>query len=153
MTDDDAKTTDADPGALRLDVLAALVSCDTPASRAADSWVHPDGTRCSAADADLLDSATSDEWQVAEALRGEPGELSGPDASALAALLKLALGTAPATLLCVGLRQAFTLPDDSLPAPARAERTAAFADLYRRLALPGLGNDSKKRAAALLEVL
>jgi hypothetical protein len=140
---------DGPPGALRLIVIAALVGYDAPGSRAADCWVHADGTPYSAADAELIETATASEWQLARALRGGHDETCDPDATALSELLRLADGTPLADVLAVGLRQVFLLPDDSWHAPAREERTSAFADLYRRLALPAIEGDLREAEAIL----
>jgi hypothetical protein len=121
---------------LRLGVVAALI---------ADTGPAPPGTG-------PADGAASDELPLAEALRGPAGQ---PDEAtrAIAELLRLADGTAAAGVLAVGLRQAFLIPDDSQHAPAREERTAAFADVYRRLALPELAGAARDRAHALLSTL
>jgi len=147
MTDDSA-----DAGPVRLDVLAALVAFDAAASTAADSWVHADGQPYSDAEASLIGSASLAEWELAEALRGGPGQASDPGAPTIAALLRLASGTALEVLLCTGLRQVL-LPDGSVPERSRRERTAAFADAYKRLALPGLSGDDLDKAAVLLDRL
>lgn len=95
----------------------------------------------------------SDELSLAEALRGPAGQPADEAARAIAELLRLADGTAAAGPLAVGLRQAFLIPDDSQHAPAREERTAAFADVYRRLALPELAGAARDRANTLLGTL
>jgi hypothetical protein len=118
------------PERVRLSVVAALVSSSPPA-----------------------DPATADESRLAEAIRsapGEPGGGPGPDAPALADLLRLAEGTPSSGSFAVGLRQAFLIPDDSRHALAREDAAAAFADVYRRLALPGLSGESGSRALAIL---
>jgi len=114
---------------VRLSVVAALVSSSVPA-----------------------ESATADESRLADALGGAPSEPSGtpPDAPALADLLLLAEGTPSSAAFITGLQQAFLIPDDSRHALAREETTAAFADVYRRLALPGMSGEAGSRALAIL---
>ena len=145
-------TGDRTDGPLRLDVLAALVDYDALASGAADSWVHGDGMPYTAAEAALIATASMDEWSLAEALRGGPGEVSDPGQAAIAALLRLASGTGLAPALGIGLRAVF-LPDGDGPERTRPERTTAFADVYQRLALPGLADDTREQATALLDKL
>jgi hypothetical protein len=118
---------------VRLSVVAALVSSSVP-----------------------TDPATVDESRLADALRGVPAEPGGaavPDAAALADLLALAEGTPSSGGFVTGLQQAFLIPDDSRHALAREETTAAFADVYRRLALPGLSGEAGSRALAILRRL
>jgi hypothetical protein len=115
---------------VRLSVVAALVRSRVPA-----------------------DPATADECRMADALGGVPAEPGGavvPDAGALADLLVLAEGTPSSGAFVTGLQQAFLIPDDSRHALAREETTAAFADVYRRLALPGLSGEAGSRALAIL---
>jgi hypothetical protein len=138
-------------GQLRISALAALVDFDVPASRAGQGRVHSDGTLYTAAETELIDSATSQERQLAQALHAGYGGTSDPEAGALSELLKLAGGTPRASLFATGLCQAFLIPDDSHPAPAHEERTAAFADLYRRLELPCLKGTARERALAILD--
>jgi len=97
--------------------------------------------------------ATADECRLAEALRGTPGELGGtpgPDAPAVADLLRLAEGTPACGSFVDCLRQCFLIPDDSRPPLAREDPAATFAEVYRRLALPGLSGDASSRALAIL---
>lgn len=118
------------PERVRLSVVAALVGSSVPP-----------------------DPATADESRLADALRGGPGEpggAPGPDPPAVADLLRLADGTPSSASFAVGLRQAFLIPDDSRHAPARDDAAAAFADVYRRLALPGLSGENGSRALAIL---
>ena len=118
------------PGPVRLSVVAALV-----------------GSGATTAD------ATADECRLAEALHGTPGGPGGapePDAPAIAELLRLAEGSPSSGSFAVGLRQAFLIPDDSWHALAREDAAAAFADIYRRLALPGLSGEAGSRALAIL---
>ena|ERR1022692_2739341 len=138
-----------DPGPVRLDVLAALIDYDAPASGAADSWIHGDGMPYTADEAALIAAATVAEWTMAEALCGGPEEVSDPDQAAIAELLRLASGTALAPLIGIGLREAFP-PDGDGPERTRPERTAAFADLYQRLALPGLDGSASEQAEVIL---
>jgi hypothetical protein len=137
-------------GPERLPVVAALIDCDKVASRAADSWVHTDGQPYSPQESEMIDSASADERQLAEGLRGGSARAADPDGPMIAGLLRLADGTDLAPLLRAGLRQMFLIPDDSWHAAAREDRTAEFAGLYRRLALPGLGEDARQRADTLL---
>ena len=118
------------PERVRLSVVAALVGSSAPAG-----------------------PATADESRLADALRGAPGGpgvTPGPDAPALADLLRLADGTPSSGSFAVGLRQTFLIPDDSRHALARDDAAAAFADVYRRLALPGLSGEAGSRALAIL---
>jgi hypothetical protein len=118
------------PERVRLSVVAALVGSSEPAG-----------------------PATADESRLADALGGAPGEpggASGPDAPALADLLRLADGTPSSGAFVTGLQQTFLIPDDSRHAPAREDTTAAFSDLYRRLAMPGLSGEAGSRALAIL---
>ena len=112
---------------VRLSVVAALVGSRVPAG-----------------------PATCDESRLADALSGAPGGTPCPDAPALADLLVLAEGTPSSGAFITGLQQAFLIPDDSRHALAREETTAAFADVYRRLALPGLSGEAGSRALAIL---
>jgi len=118
---------------VRLGVLAALVE--------ADEATMPPGP------------ANAEERRLADAMRGEPGGGPGPDAPALAELLRLADGAPTADAFIVGLRQAFLIPDDSQPPPAREACADACADVYRRLALPGLASEPMMRAQAILQRL
>lgn len=138
-------------GQLRMSALAALVDFDEPASRASRSRVHSDGTLYTAAETELVDSATSQERHLARALHGGYDETYDPEAGALSELLRLAGGTARASVFAIGLCQAFLIPDDSHPAPAHEERSAAFADLYRRLELPCLEGTARERAVTILD--
>jgi hypothetical protein len=133
----------ADPGPERLDVLAALVEFDSDRSDLADMWVHQDGMPYADDEAALVTSATIGEWTLAEALRGGPGQAQDGHSAAVADLLRLAGGTDAATLLLLGLREVFFdgKPDD----PA-----AAFADVFRRLALPALDAEGARRAQPFL---
>ena len=137
-------------GQPRISALAALVYFDAPASRAGHGLVHSDGTPCSAAETALIDSATSQERHLAQALHGGY-ETSDPQAGALSELLKLAGGAPRGSTFTIGLCQAFLIPDDSHGPPACEERTAAFADLYRRLELPFLEAGARERAVAILD--
>jgi hypothetical protein len=139
-------------GLERLEVIAALLSYDSPRSDEADAWVRADGTPLSAAEQDLIRSATDEEWALAEGLAGGPEPVSDPDADAIADLLRLASGTDAAPLLRAGLRQAFLRPDGSGRGIAQ-ERTAVFAERYRQLALPGIGGEARKQAEDLLAEL
>jgi len=143
--------TSEDDGSLRLGAVAALVDLDLAASRAAQAWIGLDGLPCSQNETELIISATGEEQRLAEALRGPRGmEMPEPDAEAIAGLLRLADGP-PAPVLAVGLLQKFLIPDDSRQAPARDDRIAAFAELYRTLALPRMAAGDADRAVALLE--
>ena len=143
-----------DGGALRLDAVAALIDLDLAASREANAWIGIDGEPCSDNEAELITSAASGERQLADALRGPHGYgVPESDAEAIAGLLRLVGGADVADRLCTGLRQAFLIPDDSQHAPAREDRTATFAGLYIRLALPGLSGGAAERARALLAEL
>src|SRR5258708_22577569 len=118
---------------VRLDVVAALVETDAGTS--------------------LPGQATCDERRLADALCGKPEGTPEPEAPALCELLRLAEGASTADALVVGLRQAFLIPDDSWPPPARGHRTDAFADVYRPPAVPGLSRESRSRAQAILHQL
>jgi hypothetical protein len=136
----------------RLNVIAALLTYDAPRSDVADAWLRADGTPLSGAEQDLIGSATEEEWALAEGLAGGPEPVSDPDAAVIADLLRLASGTDVASLLRAGLRQAFVRRDGSGHGIAR-ERTAASAERYRKLALPGLDVDARQRAEVLLAEL
>lgn len=141
-------------GPLRLCAVAALMDLDLAASREADAWIGLDGEPCSENEAELIVGATAEERRLAEALRGSPGmELPEPDAEAIAALLRLADDSPQATILAAGLLQKFLIPDDSWQAPARDEHAAAFTELYRKLALPGMAADATERAVVQLDNL
>ncbi len=144
MTDSDRRE--------RLDVVAALLTYDAARSDAGGARVHADGTPLSDAEQDLIRVASHDEWALAEGLAG-PEPVSDPDEDAIADLLRLASGTDVASLLRAGLRQAFLVPDGSRHALAPGERTAAFAGLFRTLALPGLDADAREMAGPLLDAL
>ena len=118
-----------------LDVLAALVEADSMTGVAA--------------------AASSDERRLADALRGQPEGTAAPgsDAPALAELLRLACAARAPDDFVVALRQVFLIPDDSRPPPGRETRDDAFAELYRRLALPRLPADSASRAQGILQQL
>jgi hypothetical protein len=122
-------------GQLRLAAVAALVGRD-------DS------------EAELVTSATSNERRLAEALRGPAGrQVPEADAEAIAGLLRLASESPSAAGFAAGLQQGFLLPDDSVHSQARDQADAAFADLYRRLALPEMASGAADRAVALLDSL
>jgi phosphoglycolate phosphatase-like HAD superfamily hydrolase len=72
---------------------------------------------------------------------------------AMARLLRLASDTPGCETLPPALGQTFLLPDDSWPAVARDERAFAFADLYRRLALPNMRGQVRAEAAQQLSRL
>jgi hypothetical protein len=131
------------PGPERLGVLAALLEFDAERSDIADVWTHADGRPYADAEAALITSATMEEWALADALRGGPDQAPGKDTGTIADLLRLADGTDAATLLCLGLRETLL---DGRP----GDRDAAFAGVYRRLALPGLDAAGRDRASALL---
>jgi hypothetical protein len=137
----------------RLDVVAALLTYDAARSDEADAWVRADGTPLGDAEQNLIGSATDEEWALAEGLLGGPDVVSDPDAPAMAALLRLASGTDVASLLRAGLRQAFLHPDGSGEALEPGERTAAFAGLFRTLALPALNAAAREMAGPLLDAL
>jgi len=130
---------------LRLGVVAALVG-DDAGTRLPETG--PAGPVSGGPES--AESATSDERRLTEALRGSAGEPADEVAQAIAELLRLADGAAAAGTLGVGLRQTFLIPDDSRHAPAREDVTAAFADVYRRLALPELAGAARERAQAIL---
>jgi hypothetical protein len=130
-------------GPLRMDVLAVLVSLDVDASRTAVAWTLADGRRCKAAEADLIDGATDDEWEVAGQL------LVSPDPAAVAQLLALAAGSQTAVLLSSALREAFQPLDEESVIPA-GQRSVRFADLFRKVAAPGLGGADAEAAEAVL---
>lgn len=146
--------TSAEGRPLRLSAVAALVDLDPVASREANAWVGLEGEPFSEKEAELVVSATVEEWLLAEALQGSPGtEVPVPAEEAMAGLLRLAEASPQAPVLAVGLCQKFLIPDDSWHAPARGECASAFADLYRTLALPGMATDATERAVVLLHGL
>jgi hypothetical protein len=143
--------TSEDDRPLRLGAVAALVDLDPVASREADAWIGLEGQLYSEDEAELVSTATVDEWLLAEALRGPPGlELPEPDEEAIAGLLRLAEASPQASVLAIGLCQKFLIPDDSWHAPARSECAAEFAELYRNLALPGMEVTATEQATVLL---
>lgn len=125
---------------IRLDVVAAIAG-EEPADGHAAIGVgtaHP--------------HATPDERRLAHALCGGDDEGPGrPDCATLARLLRLAAAGPASAQFTRALRQAFGLPDDARHATAHDERMTAFADLYRRLALPELSADACAEAAGLLD--
>jgi hypothetical protein len=92
----------------------------------------------------LVAKPTADEQRLGEALRGHA--MTDAEAEAVAGLLRLADGSSLADALRVRLREAFLDGQPQDPA-------AAFAYVYRRLALPGLDDADKERAEALLSDL
>ncbi len=122
----------------RLDVVAALLGYDGPLSDAEQV---------------LIRSATGAERALAEGLAGGPEPLSGPDAEAMAGLLRLAGGTDVVPLLRAGLREQFVPPDGSHLVLGRERRTCAFAELFGKFALPGLDADARETAGPLLDAL
>ncbi len=139
---------------LRLSAVAALVDLDPVASSEADAWIGLEGEPYGENETELVTTATVDEWLLAEALKGSPDMVvPEPDEEAIAGLLRLAEASPQASALAIGLCQKFLIPDDSWHAPARAECPSAFAELYRRLALPGMAADTTEQAVLLLEGL
>jgi HAD superfamily hydrolase (TIGR01509 family) len=98
--------------------------------------------------------ATATERALASALShtGE-GAIEPTARSAMARLLRLASDTPGGEALATALNQTFLLPDDSWPARARDERGAAFADLYRRLAMPSMRGQVRAEAAMMVSRL
>ena len=134
----------ADSAPERLDVLAALVEFDANRSDIADVWTHADGRPYADAEAALITSASLDEWTLADALRGGPDQAPDEVSAALAELLRLAGRSDAAASFGQSLRDIFL---DQKP----EDRIAAFADTYRRLALPALGSDGDEKANAVLD--
>jgi HAD superfamily hydrolase (TIGR01509 family) len=98
--------------------------------------------------------ATATERALANALSHSADESFDPAArSAMARLLRLASDTPGGQAFAIALNQTFLLPDDSWPAVARDERGDAFADLYRRLAMPSLRGQVRAEAALMLSRL
>lgn len=122
----------------RLDVLAALLDHDPDASCQADAWVTAHGAP---ADACLIDSATADEWNLADAIRGD--SMAVADAGAIATLLRLAGRSPLASALASELRERFL---DGKP----DAHAAVFGAVYWHLAMLGLCDAAKEQAAALL---
>jgi hypothetical protein len=141
-----------DPRPLRLDVLAALTDFEPAASRPGGTLIHRDGRPYTAAEAGLVRSATAAEREAAQAMCAGPGEVRDPDARVIARLLRLAAGTPSAPALGLGLRAAF-LPAGRVLERTRPERSAAFASVYRKLALAGLDGEAQQRAEALISAL
>lgn len=133
-------------GQPRLDAVAALLSLDQAASTITGAWTALNGEQFAAREAALIDGATDEEWDIAAAVRGARGDLSELDAEAVAGLLRLAAGTTHAPSLLIGLRQQFIdgEPDD---------RGAAFAELFKRLAMPGLVGVDQQAGWSLLRAL
>jgi len=99
-------------------------------------------------------AATATERALASALTSSRDGSDDQQArSAMARLLRLASDAAGCETLTSALGQTFLLPDDSWPAVARDERAFAFADLYRRLALPNMRGQVRAEAALLLSRL
>lgn len=97
--------------------------------------------------------ATSTERALANALGHMEGTLDPTARSALTRLLRLAGETPSGEAFASALNQTFLLPDDSWPAVARDERGDAFADLYRRLAMPTMRGQVRAEAALMLSQL
>lgn len=122
----------------RLEVLAALLDHDPEASYKADAWVTARGLP---ADACLIESATADEWDLADAIRGD--SMAMADAEAIAILLRLAGRSPLAALFAKELRQMFL---DGKP----EARAAAFGVVYWSVAMVGMCDATQDQAAALL---
>jgi HAD superfamily hydrolase (TIGR01509 family) len=98
--------------------------------------------------------ATTTERALADALgHSAEGSLDPAARSAMARLLRLAGDTPGGKALAAALNQTFLLPDDSWPALARDGRGQAFADLYRRLAMPGMRGQVRAEAAMMVSQL
>jgi hypothetical protein len=110
------------------------------------------GPTCSTRTTNLPASATGTERALAEALCGgrdqEPAARSKEPV--LAELLLLADDLPESGELAAALSETFLSADDSEPGPERRDRTSAFADLYRRLALAQLNNQVRNKVAAAL---
>ena len=132
----------------RLAVVATMIdsAADGPVMSAARLGNELQAKASSAADA----TPTGAERALAQALQDDDQSDSQFADQAIAELLYLADDGPEASKLANGLNQAFLLPEDSHPAPARDERRSAFADLYRRLALHQLNNQVRNKAAASL---
>jgi hypothetical protein len=104
------------------------------------------------AESAALAEPTPQERALAEALDDDTREGQQAD-RAIAELLLLVDDVPTADDLAAGLSHTFLLPDDSRPALARELRLPAFSDLYRKLALPTLGNQVRNKAAATLRRL
>jgi HAD superfamily hydrolase (TIGR01509 family) len=99
-------------------------------------------------------AATATERALASALTNSEDASCDQDArAAMARLLRLAGDTPGCESFGAALGQTFLLPDDSWPAVAREQRAFAFADLYRRLALPHMRGQVRAEAAQLLSRL
>jgi HAD superfamily hydrolase (TIGR01509 family) len=97
---------------------------------------------------------TATERALAAALSQSADEsLDDTARSAMARLLRLASDTPGGQALAIALNQAFLLPDDSQAAGARDERGQAFADLYRRLVMPGMRGRVRAEAATMVSRL
>jgi hypothetical protein len=98
--------------------------------------------------------ATTTERALASALsQTSEGSIEPTARSAMARLLRLASDTPGGEALATALNQTFLLPDDSWPAVARDERGHAFADLYRRLAMPNMRGQVRAEAALMVSRL
>lgn len=100
----------------------------------------------------LRDSATGTERALAEALRCDRDQEQAARSQdpVVAELLLLADDLPESGELAAALSETFLPPGDSTPALAQPDRTTAFADLYRRLALAQLNNQVRNRVAAAL---
>jgi hypothetical protein len=126
------------PECERLVIIAALLEADPDASHAANAWVKADG---SPADESLIYAATSEDWDLAAAVRGHA--MNDVDVNAIIALLRMAASSPRADALWMGLRELF-FDDDP------ADHASAFAGVYRHVALPGLDHVVRDRASVLL---
>ncbi|HXS65274.1 MAG TPA: hypothetical protein VN767_20665 [Streptosporangiaceae bacterium] len=102
----------------------------------------------------LPSSATGTERALAEAICGcgdrDQGPITRSQEPVVAELLLLADDLPESDELAAALSETFLPSGDSAAAPARRDRTSAFADLYRRLALAQLNNQVRNKVAAAL---
>jgi hypothetical protein len=146
----------------RLAVVAAIIATDVEGSDGEGGDPEPHcssvlaaritGPTCSALVPSLSASATGVERALAEALcvDHDQGPAAKSQEPVLAELLLLAAALPESGKLAAALSETFLPPDDSVPAPARRDRTSVFADLYRRLALAQLNNQVRNKVAAAL---
>jgi hypothetical protein len=110
------------------------------------------GPTCSTMTPVLPGSATGTERALAEALCGDRDQETAArsEEPVLAELLLLADDLPESDQLAAALSATFLPPDASGPGLVRSDRTSAFAELYRRLALAQLNNQVRNKVAAAL---
>ncbi len=82
--------------------------------------MHADGTPCPPAEVRLIESATDAEWELSDAMRGEPG----PSAAVTGALPQLPAGADTSVMLRLALRE-ILLPAGTPRVPFAHRRPSA----------------------------